>query len=423
MKAITAPINGNSSREVIVNLHDTLQMCLDRGVILGNDPNARQSLSQALRPERERQSYGRATVRALSIFQRERNLQQSEAVDEPTANALNALLTEWGVLDQPVPRWSCVVSGLVRREDGQPLRGQRVRVVHEAPAGSLRLGEDSSDREGRYTIRYETAAGGGWHQPALSPSSTDGKPLRDSEVIRGAKPLEIMDLIVPGADLNRTGCRARSPAASAPALAVCVSSSWTKGSAAMCSSRNPPPTTRRFPGNLRRRRLRRRGKAQPDLQARVFAGDPFLGASDVHYNASQDETLNVLLDDKAASALRSEYEVLTSALASQFKGKLGDLKETDEQQDITYLANKTGWDARAVALAALADQFSARTADASGDSGDSAGIFLCALPRRAARERGHALSHRCQDAGSRVEESGGAGRDTQGLSRPDPESD
>ena len=34
------------------------------------------------------------------------------------------------------------------------------------------------------------------------------------------------------------------------------------------------------------------------------------------------------------------------------------MREDDERQDITYLANKTGWDARAVAMAALADQFS-----------------------------------------------------------------
>ena len=114
--------------------------------------------------------------------------------------------------------------------------------------------------------------------------------------------------------------------------------------------------------------LRARGKAQPDLQARVFAGEVFLGASDVRYNASNRETLNVVLEEKSGSTLRSEHEVLTGALAGHFKGKLGDLKETDEQQDITYLANKTGWDARAVALAALADQFSARTAAASGDA-------------------------------------------------------
>ena len=72
-------------------------------------------------------------------------------------------------------------------------------------------------------------------------------------------------------------------------------------------------------------------------------------------------SLNVLLNDKTALALRSEHEVLLGALARHYTGKLGDLKETDEQRDITYLANKTAWDARAVALAALSDQFSART--------------------------------------------------------------
>jgi hypothetical protein len=79
--------------------------------------------------------------------------------------------------------------------------------------------------------------------------------------------------------------------------------------------------------------VRRRGKVEPDLQARVFAANTFVGASDVHYSASQHETLNVLLDDNAASSLSSEYEVLTSALTNQFKGKLGELKETDGQQE------------------------------------------------------------------------------------------
>ncbi len=117
-----------------------------------------------------------------------------------------------------------------------------------------------------------------------------------------------------------------------------------------------------FPATL----VRQRNKTQPDLQARAFMGEQFLGASDVHYNASQQETLNVLLEDKASKVLNSEHEVLTSALSKQFAGNLRDLKETDEQRDITYLANKSGWDARAVALAALADKFTAQTLDANG---------------------------------------------------------
>src|SRR5215210_2349819 len=112
--------------------------------------------------------------------------------------------------------------------------------------------------------------------------------------------------------------------------------------------------------------VRARGKARPDLQARVFKGELFLGASGVRYNASEHETLDAVLEEKWASTLRSEHESLTGTLAGHYTGKLADLEETEERRDITYLANKTGWDARAVALAALADQFSARTAGTNG---------------------------------------------------------
>jgi hypothetical protein len=53
--------------------------------------------------------------------------------------------------------------------------------------------------------------------------------------------------------------------------------------------------------------LRTRGKARPDLQARVFAGKRFLAASELRYNASNRETLNVSLDEKASTALPSEH--------------------------------------------------------------------------------------------------------------------
>ena len=102
----------------------------------------------------------------------------------------------------------------------------------------------------------------------------------------------------------------------------------------------------------------RRGKAAPDVQVRVFSGETLLAASDVRYNASPRENIDVVLPASGSAALPSEYETLTSTLALHFKGNLRDLKEDASQQDITFLANKSGWDARAVALAALADQFS-----------------------------------------------------------------
>jgi hypothetical protein len=107
--------------------------------------------------------------------------------------------------------------------------------------------------------------------------------------------------------------------------------------------------------------LRARNKTHPDLQVRVLVGDRFLAASEIKYNASTTDNLDVALPADAAD-LPSEYETLTAQLATFFAHHLGALREDDERQDITYLANKTGWDARAVAMAALADQFSRRAA-------------------------------------------------------------
>jgi len=120
--------------------------------------------------------------------------------------------------------------------------------------------------------------------------------------------------------------------------------------------------------------LQKLGKQRPDLQARVFAGQKFLAASEVRYNASNQETLNVLLTQETSSALPSEHETLTKALSVHSQGNLADLQETDDCQGITYLANKTGWDARAVALAALADQFSQQHHTANPYTGGEAGI-------------------------------------------------
>src|SRR6266436_1655905 len=117
MNKITFPLKLNMQGAAAADLQDALQLCLDRSAILANDPAARQQLSVALKPERDQQAYGAVTGKLVKIFQGERHLQQSGEVDEPTANALNALLQEWGLLDQPpepAPPPSFVVSGQVR---------------------------------------------------------------------------------------------------------------------------------------------------------------------------------------------------------------------------------------------------------------------------------------------------------------------
>ena len=103
--------------------------------------------------------------------------------------------------------------------------------------------------------------------------------------------------------------------------------------------------------------LERIRKTQPDLQAQVYAGETLLASSVVAYNATSPTTLDIELPPNCPG-LPSEYETLLSALSALYSKPLSTLEEGGDREDITYLANKTGWDARAVAMAALADQFS-----------------------------------------------------------------
>jgi hypothetical protein len=95
-------------------------------------------------------------------------------------------------------------------------------------------------------------------------------------------------------------------------------------------------------------------KTKPDLQARVYVGDTLLATSATRYNATQNEVLDVMLPDNAV-ALQSEWESLIAALDPHCID-LANLHESGDRQDITYLANKSGWDGRLVAMAALAFQ-------------------------------------------------------------------
>jgi Neuraminidase-like domain/Putative peptidoglycan binding domain/Salmonella virulence plasmid 28.1kDa A protein len=98
-----------------------------------------------------------------------------------------------------------------------------------------------------------------------------------------------------------------------------------------------------------------RRKTSPDLQVRVSTGSSVLAVSSVRYDAPLAITLDVALPADTVG-LPSEYETLTASMAEAYAGKLGALVENDARQDITYLANKIGLDARLIALAALADQ-------------------------------------------------------------------
>lgn len=110
--------------------------------------------------------------------------------------------------------------------------------------------------------------------------------------------------------------------------------------------------------------LEKMGKQKADIQITIV--DPqvkskIYGVSSVHYNASDEEKINLVLQSKIIDKI-SEYNKIVSAL-KQYLGNtlLKDLQENTNRQDISYLANKTGWDARLVAMVSLADKYSAES--------------------------------------------------------------
>src|SRR6185295_13039003 len=118
MNKITFPLKIRMEGPAVTDLQTELQVCLDRGALLAADSGTRRELSAALAAELETKTYGDATAKLVSIFQRERqflgaNGAPSGEVDERTAAALNALLDAM----QPVTKsaTSYVVSGQVRR--------------------------------------------------------------------------------------------------------------------------------------------------------------------------------------------------------------------------------------------------------------------------------------------------------------------
>jgi pSer/pThr/pTyr-binding forkhead associated (FHA) protein len=110
--------------------------------------------------------------------------------------------------------------------------------------------------------------------------------------------------------------------------------------------------------------------AIPDEQAQagVSPGDDSIDPSAVGPAAARPPDT---APPASAPGPSSEYESLTAALSALYPDRSGASHEEDSQQDVTHGADATGWDARALALAVLADQFSQITVPAPAVSTDT----------------------------------------------------
>ena len=201
VRTVRAPLKYQETGEAVVNLQDGLSLLLERGVIPA--PSELNEVQEAIDSERAQQLFGRTTRGVVQRFQETYearfNVATSGVVDEPTAAALNALLKEQSVLDGPADVF--LVRGRITHGDGEPFAGTLVRAFDRDMRTEELLGDATTDRDGRYEIRYSSAQFGraetGGADLVVSVCNERGLELVRSGILFNAGAEAVVDLVVP----------------------------------------------------------------------------------------------------------------------------------------------------------------------------------------------------------------------------------
>ncbi|MES2936801.1 MAG: neuraminidase-like domain-containing protein [Pseudomonadota bacterium] len=378
MNKIIPPLKPGAQGAAVANLQEALLQCLERGAVLAReDEAARRELAALLKRERQEQKYADGTAKLVATFQKEQRLQRSGEVDAPTAEALNRLLDGWGLLgrtvaDTPTPAptptptatatavatdWWRAVSGTVMRDDGLPQPGMAVRALHQAGRGPVRLGDDTSDAQGRYTIRYQALPGVESIDLSVTAIGADGDVLAASPVLRGAAMVEAVDLTVPvdGSGVLRHalhGTVMLEQGLPAAQLALRLYRQDFGGEQVLLAQTSTLASGR-FAFALE-------GAPPAGLQVRAVqpGGREVDLTKPLHHLPPAPLRLTAPGDFQP---LKSEYDRLHGTLSRQLGdiAKLADAREDAKRQDLTVLNRATGWDARLIGLAAMSQQLAA----------------------------------------------------------------
>ncbi|GAB3959984.1 hypothetical protein GCM10027614_80680 [Micromonospora vulcania] len=361
MHEITAPLRPGDQGAEVANLQSGLVLLLVQQVVPA-DPELRAELIRDLMRESSERIYEGVTEKVVAMFQESQGLDVHGVVDERSAAALNETLRGLGLLGDtpaaaPVER---TVAGQVLRFDQTPFAGRVILYARDGD-GPVRLGEDDTDPEGRYAVTYPVPRADVRLPLRVAAFDPDGQHRAEAS-IDATRPIEVVDLVVrsDGTAYRVTGRVSTGGRAGVGGLPIQVVDRNVGGDSPVAE------TSTGADGGYRAAFTYTGGKDRPDLQVYVVSDGTRIGASEVRYDAGHDEVLDIAIPDGAQLSLATEHAALSGDLAAHFAGSLRDLREDDDRRDVSYLANKTGWDARAVAMASLADEFSACTSVADG---------------------------------------------------------
>ncbi len=368
MNKITFPITHETQGQALRDLQDALLEFLKRNIFPFTPPEL-ENFRFELSIERDASRYKDATRKLVSVFQEMRGIQGDGFVEEKTATVMNELLKELGMFEPAVKANQAlrIISGRVSRSDGQAFAGGGVRLFQEAAAGVFRLGEDPTDAEGKYTIRYEPIPGIESVDLRVSVADATGKILLNSELITTAKLIEVQNLSLPAlkpdAELHRVDGRIFLEHG-LPATGMNLRL-YQLGFGGAQGARLLAETTTQEHGLYSLPYQRSATSNNLELRAVDAAGNEIPLSSKV-LNAGKQEVMN-LVAPGLLQPLSAEFARLSSDLNPHIGGEITALLEAQEhvdRADLTLLNEATGWDARLIALAASAVKLS--TAEETG---------------------------------------------------------
>jgi hypothetical protein len=362
MNAVTFPLTPQMQGPDVADLQDVLALLLKRPAILINDEKTRQHLSTELASERYFQSFGNATGQLVDIFQRENGIRTTGGeVDSTTAAAFNDLLIEWGFLNHQNCGPAQVVNGQVRRENDVLLRGVRMVAFHGKKDNVIRLGEDTTDGEGRYTICYDLVPGLQQVDLWVCAVGDNGETLARSKIVQDAFPREVIDLTVPitkGSSMQRLeGKVVLAHGMPTGKMTLRLYQRGFGGHATMLAE-----TTTVAEGQYAFAYSASGNSASLEVRAVGASGRGEVVLSKPITTLSEKTRLALnLVAPSALQPIEPEYSRLIQDVARVIGNprNLADAQENKQQQDLTILCQATGWDGRLLAFAVMAERLSA----------------------------------------------------------------
>jgi hypothetical protein len=199
MNKISFPLTLQMQGTKVSDLHEALQLLLDRGIILPNDEPKRRQLSAALQGERAEQMYGTATRKIVTDFQDELRLDGRGEINEATANALNRLLDQLN--GPPSDPAEFIVKGSVWFSDKSPAAGVKVSAFDRDLRNEQALGQTQTNRQGSYQLPYSVRqflkAERGSADLVVKALAADGSLLAASPILFNAPSVSEINLTIP----------------------------------------------------------------------------------------------------------------------------------------------------------------------------------------------------------------------------------